>query len=175
MMSGVTIRTSVPTDRDGILEVVRLAFSGNGRDGREELDIVLSTWALSASPSELELVAIGDGAVIGHVMAARGDLGGREVVAVAPLAVTPSRQGVGIGASLMTELLRRAQEAELPLLVLLGQPTYYGRFGFEASGPLGITYVPAGEGNPHFLVRRLAAYDPSYRGEFTYCFEARSD
>ncbi len=171
--SDVTIRTAVPADREAIRRLVREAFSSEDRDGLEEVGIVDSTWTLDAGPRDLELVATGDDAIVGHVMAAVGDLAGREVVAVAPLAVSPARQGEGIGHALMTELLRRAEAAELPLIVLLGFPDYYGRFGFEPSGPLGISYRLAP--NPHFLVRRLARYEPSYRGDFLYCWESRSD
>jgi len=167
----VTIRTAVTDDRNAILAIVGEAFSGDGRDGSEELDIVVSTWRLGMTPRELELVAVEDAVVVGHVLAARGDLGGRQVTAVAPLAVAPARQNAGIGTALMTELLRRAEAAQLPLIVLLGLPSYYSRFGFEPSGPLGISYQPAGEGNSHFQVRRLAGYEPSYRGAFTYCWE----
>ncbi len=170
MTGGVTVRTAVPGDRDAIVALVSEAFSSDDHDGREEVDIVVSTWEKCATPPGFELVAVGDGAVIGHVLAARGDLGGREVVAVAPLAVGRSRQGEGVGGALMTELLVRAEAAELPLIVLLGDPGYYGRFGFESSGPLGISYRV--EGDPHFMVRRFARYDPSYRGRFTYCWEA---
>jgi putative acetyltransferase len=73
----------------------------------------------------------------------------------------------------MTELLDRAQSVELPLVVLLGDPAYYGRFGFEPSGPLAISY--GGPDNPHFLVRRFPPYDPSYRGAFAYCWEEGGD
>jgi putative acetyltransferase len=173
MTTDVTIRTAVAVDREVIRRLVGEAFSSEDRDGLEEVGIVDSTWELDATYGDLELVAIEDGSIVGHVMAATGELGGREVVAVAPLAVSPARQGQGIGHALMTELLRRAEAAELPLIVLLGFPDYYGRFGFEPSGPLGISYRV--ERNPHFLVRRLARYDPSYRGDFVYCWEVRSD
>lgn len=72
----------------------------------------------------------------------------------------------------MTELIARAQTARLPLLVLLGSPAYYGRFGFEPSGPLAITYLVVGPDHPDFMVRRLDCYDPSYQGDFVYCGEA---
>jgi predicted N-acetyltransferase YhbS len=169
MTASVTIRTATPDDRDAILELVRDAFSDDDRDGLEEVDIVVSTWKSDASPPDFELVAIEDTSIVGHVLAARGRLSGREVVAVAPLAVSPPHQGGGIGIALMTEFLRRAEEAELSLVVLLGHPGYYGRVGFEPSGPLDISY--RFEDNPNFLVRRLATYDPSYRGDFTYCWE----
>src|ERR1019366_6530940 len=167
------IRTAMPGDHDSILELVRDAFTSDECDASAELDIVVSTRAGRAVVPELELVAVIGDVVVGHVMAGRGDLGGREAVAVAPLAVAPSHQGSGIGSALMTELLRRAETAGLPLIALLGDPGYYGRFGFEPSGRLGIIYCPVGEGDPHFLVRRLAGYDPSYRGDYTYCWEAR--
>ena len=73
----------------------------------------------------------------------------------------------------MRGLLDRAEASGYSLVVLLGDPAYYGRFGFEPSGPLGITYLPVGEGNPHFQVCRLTTYDPSYHGTFTYCWEEK--
>lgn len=175
MTGEVTIRTATAGDHEGILACVSGAFSSADGDASEELDIVESTWRLQATPAELELVAVEDGTVVGHVLAGRGDLGGRVVVGIAPLAVVPPRQGAGVGTALMTELLRRAEESGLPLVVLLGRPGYYGRFGFEPSAPLGICYRVVGEGNPHFQVRRFAGYDPSYRGDFTYCWEADDD
>jgi putative acetyltransferase len=56
--------------------------------------------------------------------------------------------------------------------VVLGDPAYYGRFGFEPAGPLGIEYPPVGAASPAFQVRRFAPYDASYRGAFTYCWES---
>lgn len=175
MRHGVAIRTASPLDRDAILAVVREAFSRSARDGQEEVDIVVSTWRLDATLDGLELVAVDGDLVIGHVLGARGDMGVREVVAVAPLAVAPSHQGRGVGSALMTELIGRADAAGYPLVVLLGNPAYYGRFGFEPSGPLNISYPPVGVGNPHFQVRRLSAFDQSYSGEVTYCWEMKSE
>lgn len=167
----MAVRTASAADRDAILELVRDAFSDESRDGEEEVEIAAATWSLRAVPHELELVAIEGPTVVGHVLTGWGALGGRDVVGVAPLAVSPGRQGIGIGTALMSELLRRAELADLPLVVLLGNPAYYGRFGFEPSGPLGVSYPPVGPGNPNFQVRRFSHYDPSYRGEFAYCWE----
>jgi predicted N-acetyltransferase YhbS len=168
---GRVIRQAKFEDRDAILAVVRAAFSDGPGDGHEEIDIVESTWRLGAAVPELELVAIDHGEVVGHVLAAFGDLGGRQVTGVAPLAVRPSSQGVGIGTELMTELLRRARLAGLPLIVLLGSPAYYRRFGFELAGPLGIFYRSDGVANPHFQVCRLTNDDHSWTGDFVYCWE----
>jgi predicted N-acetyltransferase YhbS len=169
------VRTATPEDRDAILALVLAAFSSDDHDGHEEVEIVTSTWEVGATSLGLELVAVMNRVIVGHVLAAWGDLGGRDVVAVAPLAVSPSHQGVGIGSALMIELLRQAEAAALPLLVLLGHPGFYGRFGLEAPGPLGIVYRAVGEGNPHLPVRRFESYDESYRGDFTYCWESNRD
>ena len=90
------------------------------------------------------------------------------------MAVVPDRQGEGIGSGLMNELLRIAEEIGEPLVVLLGLPAYYGRFGFETAGPLGVNCLSFGFGGPHFLIRKLATYSPHYRGEFRYCWELTS-
>ncbi len=132
---------------------------------------MIHSWASGLIPIGLELVAIDQDAVVGHVLASLGDLGGEKVPGVAPLAVSPSRQRNGIGSALMFELLRRAEAAGFPLIVLLGSPGYYRRFGFEPSGPLNITYPPVGD-NPAFQARRLSSYDRSLQGEFTYCWES---
>ena len=170
-----TIRAALPSDRDGILEVVRAAFSGADRDPGEELEIVERTWSCGARPPGLELVATDRGMVIGHVLAAEGDLGGRPTLAIAPLSVMPHAQGQGIGTALMTELLHRTDDVGCPLVVVLGDHRYYRRFGFEAAGPLGIVYEPVGRGSPHFQARRLDPAAPTHGGRFVYCWEERRD
>lgn len=167
----ITIRRSGAGDRDRVLMLVRDAFSDSTRDGSEEVEIVAETWARGAAPDGFDLVAVEDDTVVGHVLGAWGELDGDAVVGIAPLAVAPTHQGRGVGSALMRELLARAESSGLPMVVLLGDPGYYGRFGFEPSGPLGVTYGPVGPDNPHFMVRRLSAYDPSRRGDFTYCWE----
>lgn len=164
-------RLTDPADRDAIIGVVRKAFSDPSRDGQEEVDIVLNTWLLNAAVPGLDLVAIENGQVVGHVLGVHGCLDERRVVGVAPLAIAPHRQSEGIGSRLMNELLCQAEEFGEPLLVLLGLPAYYGRFGFEAAGPLGIDCPSVGFGNPHLLIRKLATYSPYYRGKFRYCWE----
>jgi putative acetyltransferase len=171
-LASPAIRAATPLDRDAILALVKEAFSRGGRDGQEEVDIVVTTWRLEAMLEGLELVALDGELVVGHALGARADLGGRVVVAVAPLAVKPSHQGRGLGSALMTELIRRADAASYALVALLGNPAYYGRFGFEPAGPLNVYYPPVGVGDPHFQVRRLSAFDPSYSGKLTYCWEA---
>lgn len=156
-----------------MIEVVVAAFTSPGRNADEEVRIVRSSWAGAAQSARIELVAEVDGAVAGHLIAMPGRLDRRDstVAGVAPVCVAPAHQRRGIGSTLMWELVHRATDRGWPLLVLLGDPAYYGRFGFEPAGQLGLIYAPAGPGSPHFQARRLDSYDASLRGTFTYCWE----
>jgi predicted N-acetyltransferase YhbS len=167
----LTIRRRSAEDEAAILALVRSAFNSDDHDAQEEVDLVISTWGLGASLEDLDLVAVSDGVTVGHVLGAVGHLGDHTVVAVAPLCVIPARQGQGIGTALMEELLTSAERQGWPMVVLLGAPDYYTRFGFEPSGPLGIVYPPVGPNDPHFQVRRLGTFDSSLRGTFSYCWE----
>lgn len=168
-----TIGTPRPGDEDAVLEVVVAAFSSPGRNADEEVRIVRGSWASCAPDARLELIAEIDGAVTGHLIAVPGRLDGHDaaVAGVAPVCVAPDHQLRGVGSALMWELVRRATDRGWPLLVLLGDPAYYARFGFEPAGPLGLTYAPAGAGSSHFQARRLDTYDASLRGTFSYCWE----
>jgi putative acetyltransferase len=168
------IRPATAGDRDAILRVVDDAFADETRDASEELDIVRSTWARRGGTEQIELVAVDDGStVVGHVLAAAGVVDGRAVVGVAPLSVAPARQRAGVGSALMGTLLDEAAGRGWPALLLLGDPAYYGRFGFVPAATHGIHYAPAGRDSPHFLLRLLGGETGAGlpRGEYRYCWE----
>lgn len=52
-------------------------------------------------------------------------------------------------------------------MALLGNPAFYGRFGFVPSGVYGIA-APDPAWGEHFQVRVLTAYTPEVRGTFRY-------
>ena len=97
-VTSVAIRPTQVAHRDAVLRVVRAAFTSGDRDAHEEADIVVRTWELDASPDGLDLVALDDDAIVGHVLAAVGDLDGNETLAVAPIAVVPARTAKGSAA-----------------------------------------------------------------------------
>jgi predicted N-acetyltransferase YhbS len=169
-----TVRAARPDDDAGIVAVVADAFSfGGTRDPDEEVTIVRNTWSAVHDGPLIELVADEGGAVVGHLQAAPGRLDGAAaaVAGVAPVCVGSPHQGRGVGSALMDALMEAAERRRRPLLVLLGEPSYYERFGFEPAGPLGLAYPPVGAGNPHFMARRLSGYTAALRGEFRYCWE----
>ncbi len=80
-----------------------------------------------------ELVSDEDGAVTGHVLFSRlwADRSGL-FGALAPLAVQPQDQRAGIGSALVRAGLENAREFGCHGVLVLGDPAYYGRFGFSA-------------------------------------------
>ena len=56
-------------------------------------------------------------------------------------------------------------------MIVLGDPRYYSRFGFEPAWTHGITYEPAGPQSPHFQLRRLSHFTRSVRGRYRYHWE----
>ena len=81
------------------------------------------------------LVARVDGAVAGHVMFSRMTVvvDGRDLAAaaLAPLAVDAHSRRLGLGAQLVAAGLDACRAAGMACVVVLGDPAYYGRFGFS--------------------------------------------
>ncbi len=67
----------------------------------------------------------------------------------------------------MDALLGAADAQDVPLVVLLGSPQYYGRFGFRPAAELGVT-PPEPKWGSAFQARPLRAYTPSVAGAFEY-------
>lgn len=90
----------------------------------------------------LSLVAEEDGEVIGYLAASPARIGTQDGWGlIGPLAVLPSRHRQGIGTALMAEALRRLRATSRGA-ALVGDPAYYGRFGFRAFPGLGVTGCP---------------------------------
>lgn len=116
---------------------------------------------------ELSLVAEADGEIVGHAVATRGTLAGRPALGLGPVSVSPARQRAGVGSALMHAILGAADAIGEPVVVLLGSPDYYGRFGFVPASTVGIE-APEPAWGDYFQARPLAAYDQSVRGTFAY-------
>ncbi len=113
------IRETEADDLPAILALYPLAFPG------EELR-PLVTDLLDGGHGVLSLAAVEGRAVIGHVLFTLFD--GRGAL-LGPLAVVPERQGRGVGSALVRSGLERLDG--VGTVLVLGDPAYYGRFGFR--------------------------------------------
>lgn len=165
------IRPETPADHDVVRDVVAAAF---GSDAEAAL-----VDRIRASPEhipEMALVAEVDGAILGHVMIShaviRGDAGDRKICMLSPLAVAPDRQRAGIGSALVRTSLEVADRRGEPLVILEGDPAYYGRLGFEHALRYGIEiHLPDWAPPEAAQVVRLSSFDsgdPTLRGTVVY-------
>jgi putative acetyltransferase len=132
-----------------------------------EVGLFEALWEAGDVIPELSFTALTGGVVVGHVTASHATVAADPVVAVGPIGVLPEHQGTGIGSALMGALLAAADAAEVPLVVLLGAPEYYSRFGFRAAKELGVIPPEPGWGDA-FQARPLTAYTESLAGRFRY-------
>lgn len=92
----------------------------------------------------LSLVAERAEGLIGHVAASPVTIGGVGGWAcIAPLSVAEGARRQGVGAALMRAALVRLEAAGLGGVVLLGDPAFYGRFGFIADPARFVPGLPA--------------------------------
>ncbi len=126
---GVTIRTELTRDTAAIATIVAAAFGG-------EAESRLVSLLRARGEATLSLVAEQHGRIIGHVIASpiRIDpaLDG-SYLGIAPLSVQPEQQRQGVGSQLMKATIAAARTLGVDALFLLGEPSYYSRFGFTAS------------------------------------------
>jgi len=167
----VLIRRETPADTPAVRAVTGAAFARAGTPVPVEVTLLDELRGSRAWLPALSLVAEGpDGEVVGHVVGTRGHVGGAPAVGLGPLSVHPGHQGRGVGSALVHTVLGAADALGEPLVALLGEPAYYGRFGFRASTEYGVV-PPDPAWGTYFQVRTLAAYDPddpALRGAFAY-------
>jgi putative acetyltransferase len=132
-----------------------------------EVGLFEALWEAGDAIPELSFTALSDGEVVGHVTASRATVATESVVAVGPIGVLPEYQGLGMGSALMDALLTAADAAEVPMVVLLGSPQYYSRFGFRPARELDVI-PPEPEWGEAFQARPLTAYTPAVAGRFQY-------
>lgn len=127
-MKGLAILEAGGTDRAAIRAIEEAAFGQP-----DEANLVE---ALVANGDDaLELIASLDGVLVGHLLFStlmiETEHRSFPAVALAPLAVHPAHQRRGIGKALVEEAHRRLRAAGEGLSIVLGDPAYYGRFGYS--------------------------------------------
>jgi putative acetyltransferase len=87
-------------------------------------------------------------------------------LALGPVAVRPERQRRGVGSLLIRDGLARCEVGGWAAVFVLGNPAYYGRFGFRADRASGLESPYIG---PHFIALALGRGEwPANSGELGY-------
>jgi putative acetyltransferase len=131
-----TIRRETPDDADPVRRVNELAF------GRPHEAALVD--ALRGSVDAVSLVAVVGDHVVGHVLFTSVRIEGSQrttaAVGLGPMAVLPEHQRRGVGSALVRAGLDVCRRLGHAVVVVLGHPAYYQRFGFVAAGTKGIQY-----------------------------------
>lgn len=156
------IRSETENDADAIGALTTLAFNTMKYSVGTEAAIVAALRESGALT--LSLVAVEGEKIIGHVAFSPITINGEDKnwFGLGPVSVAPERQGKGIGSALIGEGLRRLLKLGANGCVLMGEPNYYGRFGFRSDPAL--TY--GSEPSPYF--QRLVLKGAPPRGEAAF-------
>ena len=137
------IRPEKPSDHEAIRQILLAAFANHPYSHQTEHLIVEALRADDALT--VSLVAEVDGNVVGQIAFSQVAIGGKDCgwLALGPVAVSPSHQRQGIGQALVNEGLNTLRNVGAQGCVLVGDPAFYRRFGFQHDPALSMVGVPA--------------------------------
>jgi putative acetyltransferase len=133
----LTLRGETPEDIPAIHHVHTAAF---GQPNEADLVDALR-WHNALT---ISLIAILGGRLVGHIafspVTITSSTATMEALGLAPMAVLPAYQRQGIGSKLVEAGLTACHRTPYGIVVVLGHPHYYPRFGFVPAKPLGIVW-----------------------------------
>lgn len=133
-MTNWTTRRETPEDIDAVRDINLAAFETPG-----EADLVDALRADSSWIDGLSLVVTDeDGQVVGHTLLTRCHIGDTPALCLAPVAVRPEYQKLGVGSAVIRAALKAAKDMGEHYVTVLGHPAYYPRFGFTRASTHGI-------------------------------------
>ncbi len=140
------IRPENESDHKAIEALTYLAFENHPHHevGAKPTEHVIVNTLRENSALSLSLVAEDDTGIIGHIAFSPVTIGKKQCgwYGLGPVSVVPKHQGVGVGSKLILAGLDILNTQNAMGTVLLGDPQYYGRFGFKRNTNLVLPDVP---------------------------------
>jgi len=138
----IAIRAEEAGDAEAIRVLTTAAFAGAAHSSGREAAIVDELRAAGAL--SVSLVAEEAGVIVGHAAFSPVTIVGSpgNWMGLGPISVAPDRQHRGVGTALMRAGLDRIRGMAAAGCVLVGDPAYYGRFGFVSDGLLTCSDIP---------------------------------
>ncbi|WP_031074376.1 bifunctional class I SAM-dependent methyltransferase/N-acetyltransferase [Streptomyces sp. NRRL S-118] len=128
-------RPETDADRGAVREVTAAAFTtGAEADLVDALREDPAAWL----PGLSYVAQAPDGTVAAHALITRCRVGGAPAAALAPVSVAPAYQRQGAGQAVVRAVLDAARLRGERLVLVLGHPEYYPRFGFAPASRYGI-------------------------------------
>lgn len=165
MLQNVVHRPVTPEDIPVISDLHNRVF-GPGRFARTAYR-VREQMGPRAEISRFCRIAEKDGRMIAAIRMSEVTIGGAKgPLLLGPIVVDPAYTNQGYGRALIGDVMEEARAAGIPLIVLVGDEPYYGRFGFKPVKPGHITFP-----GPVNIARILAAeLKPGALNDFHGCF-----
>ncbi len=170
----ITLRPETENDIEAIDDLLNLAFAFDAHSKQDE------TWILqnlrTSGKLLLSLVAIDEaGELVGQIAFSPVEIddgspeGLKDWIGLGPMSVNPRLQRMGIGRQLIEAGLNEMKSRGVSGCVVLGEPGFYERFGFETCGNLILSGAPA----PFFMARAfkgemakgIVHYDKAFSGD----------
>ncbi|NVD97902.1 GNAT family N-acetyltransferase [Massilia sp. BJB1822] len=165
----IILRKEEGGDIDAIARLTEAAFLSEVHSSHTEQFIVNAL--RRAGQLTVSIVALEGEAIVGHVAVSPVVIssGASGWYGLGPISVSPQHQQRGIGSQLMKAALAELQTLGAAGCVVLGDPAYYGRFGFKADASLELPGIPA----EYF--QALSFGSPLPQGQVSYhaAFEAK--
>jgi putative acetyltransferase len=132
------IRNETVNDFEEVYKLNYLAF-GKRKDESELVERIRKS---EEFVPELSIIAEIDNEIVGHLLLSKATVVDYEqiftVIVLAPIAINPSFQKQGIGSKLIDEGIRRCRVLGFSIILLIGHPSYYPRFGFQPARKYGL-------------------------------------
>lgn len=132
---GWPTRQETPEDVQAVRRIVAAAF---GSDAEAELVDALRRDPDAWLPGLSYVAEAPDGSVAAHALVTRCRVGDAPAAALAPVSVAPEHQRTGAGQAVVRAVIDAARLRGEPLVLVLGHPEYYPRFGFARASAYGI-------------------------------------